>query len=539
MDTHFPSTGTHHRRRAIIDASLIALMALAAEAGHFVVRHGRAVTCADSMQYLDNALAILDPDVSADFAFRKPGYSFLMALCLAVSGGAGWAVVAVNHLLAATLAPLAYALGLRLSGMRGVGWIAGLLALARLQTFLWSDRILAEPLFAVLVTAALLATAGVAGSSPSRRCASMGGVALAAAWLVRASATAVIPATLVWMAWRCRKNGVRRLAVTCGCFFAPVMGAWLLECSLNLAGTGDFRPCTGTLGPMLVMRACSLQGAPLSAGASQQECLSLLPERAADEAYRVNKLDAWVARARAVRDRGLSEWETDALMRQAGWDTLMDHAPAYARTTAELTALQLWRGGDQWLSDAFIREDALPVISTSTEASPSREPPAWFVGCALPHRSEARATEVARMLQDFETRKAGFSGSQPWNTLRYAVMHRVAKACFAAAAALGRIPPLLSLLLCFWLCRDRGLCALLALVYVVDALLAAATLTSLDVVPRMQDVWLGADSALAATALGLSLVELRRTAESLALLRMRQLRMRQPMDAIGHGSSHA
>ncbi len=510
MDTQSPSSRAVPRRGVILDAALITLLALMAEAGHFAVRHGRAVTCADSMQYLDNALAILDPLVHADFSFRKPGYSLLMALCLAISGGAGWAAVAVNHVLAAALAPLAYAFGLRLSGMRGIGWLAAVLTIARLQTFLWSDRILAEPLFAFLITAALLATACAAGSSKSWRWVLIGGVGLAAAWLVRASATAVILAMLVWLAWRFRGSGVRRLAAVCGCLLVPVMCAWLVECTLNLGGTGVFRPCTGTLGPMLVMRGCSLQGAPLSAGASQQECLALLPERSADEAYRVNKLDAWVARARAVRDRGLNEWETDALMRRAGWDTLMDHAPAYARTTAELTALQLWRGGDRWLSNAFIREDALPVITTLTSAPLCVEPPAWFVGCALPHRSDERAAQVARMLRNFEITKAAFAVAEPWNTLRYAVMHPVAKACASAVAALGGIPPLLSLLLCLWLCRDRGLCAILALVYVADALLAAATLTSLDVVPRMQDVWLGTDSALAATALGLASVRLAR-----------------------------
>lgn len=489
---------------------LITLLALMAEAGHFAVRHGRAVTCADSMQYLDNALAILDPVVHTDFSFRKPGYSLLMALCLAASGGAGWAVVAANHLFAAALAPLAYFLARRLSGLRGAGWLAAVMAIARLQTFLWSDRILAEPLFAFLVTTALLAAGAAGGSSKIWRWALISDAVLAAAWLVRASATAVIIAVLVWLAWCFCGNGVRRLAAVCGCLLVPVMCAWLLECTLNLAGTGAFRPCTGTLGPMLVMRACSLQGAPLSAGASQQECLALLPERSADEAYRVNKLDAWVARARAVRDRGLDEWETDVLMRRAGWGTLMDHAPAYARTTAELTALQLWRGDVDLLSDAFIREDALPVISTSTIGTPSIAPHAWFVGCALPHRSDARATEVARMLQDFESVKAGFVSSQPWTALRYAVMHPIAKACIATVAALGRIPPLLSLLLCLWLCRDRQLGSLLALAYVADALLAAATLTSLDVAPRMQDVWLGTDSALAAAALGLAFVKLAR-----------------------------
>lgn len=487
------------------DLVLLAAIALTFEGGRFSIRHGRAIVCADSMQYLDGADAILDGESSPVFAFRKPGYAFFLAGISAGLGPEGWKIVLVQHLLHATLALLAYLTARTLGTWRGGAWGAGLMTVAAAGKLVWADRIMSETLYAVLLTGGLLCgLRALRDDAKAARAWGGAGALLALAWMTRSSATAVLAATAA-IAFVSLRRTPRRALQACTALMLPVTAALVFECGLNLAGAGEFRPCTGTLGPMMLMRTRALegQGAPETPAAAR--CAALLPERRAEDAFRAHPLDVWIARHRAITEARLSEWDADALFRDAALAGIRANPGSYLTTTAILSGAHLARLSSTRLEAALPEVERLPMIAAPNAAgSPSAGDP-WYLAWALPHRTRTDAIALSIRLRSFEEQRAAVASHDPLTTLRYFVMHPLTEGVLQFLRIPGRflLPPL-ALAGCWLLGARRKPLILLAAAGLADALLVGLTGSSLDAVARFQAVWAATDAALAATCLTLA-----------------------------------
>ncbi|MCG3130298.1 MAG: hypothetical protein FLDDKLPJ_01052 [Phycisphaerae bacterium] len=490
----------------------LAAIALAVEGGRFAVRHGRAIVCADSMQYLDGANAILTGESSPVFAFRKPGYAFFLAGISAGVGPEGWKIVLVQHVMHAALALLAY-LGARTLGTgRGGAWAAGLMTVAAVGELVWADRIMSETLYAVLMTGGLLcglqALRGEAKAAPAWWGA---GALLALAWLTRSSATAILVATVFAALVSLRRTPWRALHA-CAALMIPAAAAFAFECGLNFAGAGEFRPCTGTLGPMLLMRTRALEGQGAPEAPAAARCAALLPERSAEDAFRAHPLDVWVARHRAIADARLSEWNADEAFRDAALEGIRANLGSYLKTTAILSAAHLARLPSARIEAALPDVERLPMIAAPpAKTAPSAGDP-WYLAWALPHRTCADAIALSTRLRSLEEQRAACASCEPLTTLRYVVMHPLTEGVLQFLRMPGRflLPPL-ALAGCWLLGAHRKPLALLAAGCIADALLVGLTGSSLDAVARFQAVWTATDAALAATCLALIARRLART----------------------------
>lgn len=497
------------------DLVLLAAIALAFEGGRFSIRHGRAIVCADSMQYLDGADAILDGQSSPVFAFRKPGYAFFLAGISGGLGPEGWKIVLVQHLLHATLALLAYLTARTLGTGRGGAWGAGLMTVAAAGKLVWADRIMSETLYAVLLTGGLLCgLRALRDEAKAARAWWGAGALLALAWMTRSSATAVLAATAAITLGSLRR-APRRALQACAALVLPVAAALVFECGLNLAGAGEFRPCTGTLGPMMLMRTRALegQGAPETPAAAR--CAALLPERRAEDAFRAHPLDVWIARHRAIAEARLSEWDADALFRNAALSGIRANPGSYLTTTAILSGAHLARLSSARLEAALPEVERLPMLAAPNAAgAPSAGDP-WYLAWALPHRTRTDVIALSIRLRSFEEQRAAVASHDPLTTLRYFVMHPLAEGVLQFLRIPGRflLPPL-ALAGCWLLGARRKPLVLLAAAGIADALLVGLTGSSLDAVARFQAVWAATDAALAATCLTLAA---RRVARIVAL----------------------
>ncbi|GMU37441.1 MAG: glycosyltransferase family 39 protein [Phycisphaerae bacterium] len=487
------------------DLVLLAAIALTFEGGRFSIRHGRAIVCADSMQYLDGADAILDGESSPVFAFRKPGYAFFLSGISAGLGPEGWKIVLVQHLLHATLALLAYLTARTLGTGRGGAWAAGLMTVAAVGQLVWADRIMSETLYAVLMTGGLLCgLRALRDEAKAARAWWGAGALLALAWMTRSSATAVLAATAA-TAFVSLRRTPRRALQACTALMLPVTAALVFECGLNLAGAGEFRPCTGTLGPMMLMRTRAMegQGAPETPAAAR--CAALLPERRAEDAFRAHPLDVWIARHRAITEARLSEWDADALFRDAALAGIRANPGSYLTTTAILSGAHLARLSSTRLEAALPEVERLPMIAAPNAAgSPSAGDP-WYLAWALPHRTRTDAIALSIRLRSFEEQRAAVTSHDPLTTLRYFVMHPLTEGVLQFLRIPGRflLPPL-ALAGCWLLGARRKPLVLLAAAGLADALLVGLTGSSLDAVARFQAVWAATDAALAATCLTLA-----------------------------------
>jgi len=139
-----------------VDLVWVIGLSLVAQMTCFSAAQGRAVISADSIQYVAAAEALLHGDSVPHFEMRKPGFIFWLWLIGVIAGNMGWAVIAANHALLATLPVAAYGFGTLLHS-RLLGWCAALVTMAKLQTAVWGNRMMSEALYATLLSFGLLA----------------------------------------------------------------------------------------------------------------------------------------------------------------------------------------------------------------------------------------------------------------------------------------------------------------------------------------------------------------------------------------------
>ena len=491
----------HIRVTAIrwVDVGLILAIGLAAEAGHFAWRDGRAVISGDSIQYVDAAEALLSADAAPDFAVRKPGYPLLLAGLALLVGNMSWAAIAANHLLLSTLPLAAYGLGCRLHS-RVTGWLAALFAVAQLQALVRGGRIMSEAPYMFFVSFGILFLAVAFGRPRQVRWLIATGVFLAAAWLIRSIAiVAIVPAlglTVLLLRRTPRQAVVASLAL-----MLPVAAAVVVECGLNARHGGQFRTSTGSLGLMMMMRARHLQGLPMADSEVGRRCLSLLPDRDPEDAYRASELDTWVARYRAVHDYGMTDWATDALMRRAAMDTAVEAPLEFLAGGVDVFARHLLHRGSVEAFGYVPESRRLPILEHEAAAGDPDSQRRWYAYWALPNRSLDRSLELTARVETHATERAPFAGMEPFSTLRYATLHPAVQTAMRLICIPASLWAPLALAVCGLLGFNRRVCLLVALVYVLEAAAIAICCPSVSAFNRYQCVWLATDAALSASAI--------------------------------------
>ena len=494
-----PANPLWRSRLVRLDVVLILAIGLVAECAHFTWRDGRPVLNGDSVQYVDSAEALLTPGLSATFALRKPGYPLLLAGVGWLTGNMSWSALAVNHVLLGMLPLAAYGIGCILLS-RAAGWLAALLAMARLQTLVTGDRIMSESPFMLLLAFGILCLATVLRDQRTMRLLAVAGLLLAMAWLFRAVAIVTIFAGLVCCAWLFRDRPKRLVGAWC-CLILPLAGAAIFECSMNYTAHGQFRTSTGSLGLMLMMRTRHLQGLPLPRTETVKRCLDLLPERDPEDAFRASELDTWVARYRAIHDLGLDEWQTDALMKQAALQIAAAHPLAFLEASQNIFARHLLRRAEIRLDRYVPIADRQPCIVHPAAVDDPDAERNWYAYWGLPHRSLEESRDLAKRMQTAAEARAPFARTEPMPTLRYASMSPAVTDVATELVNLASIWPGFALILFLIVGPSRGCCALLGLTYVLEAGLISLCCPSEIAAARYQSVWLVSDSALAAALL--------------------------------------
>ena len=484
--------------RTLLDVLLILAMGLVAEAAHFTWRDGRAVVNGDCIQYVDAAEALLSEDTTPNFALRKPGYPLILAGVARATGNMTWAPIAVNHLLFQALLPLAaYGLGRNLRSRR-VGWVAAVLTIAQLQAFIGGDRLMSESAFMCFTSFGLLALAAGLRHRCSLRLIAMAGLLLAASWLTRSVAAVVIAASLLCALWVMRKEPRRALAA-CLCLALPVATAALIECSLNRKYSGHFRLSTGSFGMMLLNRTRQVQGLPLPDTDAGRRCLELLPQHADDGTYWA--LEEWVARYTAVHDNGMDDWAFDALMTRAAVEMIAAHKTEFLKCSLDVFTRQLLRRGDGSSYAHVPPEMRLPTTLHAAAVDDPKATERWYAYWALPHRSLEESLALASRVESGASVRAPFTQNSTWATLRYISRCAPVVDVMGVLRSAGRIWPGFALILCAALGLNRRTCALLAIVYILEAALLSICMPTEFAHERFQSVWLVTDTTLAAALL--------------------------------------
>lgn len=484
------------RRHVRLDIVLVLLIGVMAECAHFSWRDGRPILNADSAQYVDAAQALLSPDRDANFSLRKPGYPFMLAGGALLTGDMSWSALALNHFLLGLLPLAAYGFAAVMLS-RWAGWLAAILTIARLQTFVLGDRIMSEALYLFLLSFGLLAAVMAITRAPRAARAYMvsAGVLLAGAWLVRGVAIVPIAAAIACCAWVYRSEP-RRILRASLCLIVPLTGVVLFECSLNYANQRQFRTSTGSFGLMMMMRTRHMQGLPMPQGDSARQALALLPERNSDDAYRASELDAWVARYRAIHDHGLDEWETDALMKETALQIVAEHPIEFLRFSADIFGRHLLRRDGVQLDPHVPTVHRLPCVPHVAGTDDPDFEWNWWAYWGLPYRSIEDSQRLALNMQAAAEVRAPFAHTEPLPTLRYVSMTPAVKNTARMLGEVASIWPGLALIVLMILGANRVGCVLIVLAYVLDAGLISLCCPSEIAAARYQSIWLVTDTAL-------------------------------------------
>ncbi len=503
-------------RRTAVDAVLILAIGLTAQMGRFSWQGGRFMVNADSVQYVDGAEALLDPEQTPNFGFRKPGYALVLAAVAVLFGNMGYAAVAVNHFCYGLLPAAAYGLGCNLHS-RWTGWVAAILTIARLQALFWADRIMSEPVYTCLLTFGLLVLACWLSRQRKARWLVFAGLLLGGAWLVRAAAVAVIVAAVavlvfLWhrlpagetTGWkpvphienRCQRP--RRILAACACLLAPIGAAVLFECELNRRWGGHFRTCTGGLGPMLLMRARYLQGVEFPDTTAARACAALLPERDPGDAYCVNKLDTWVAHHRAVQTRSMDEWTFDALARRAALEMFAADPVKYLSTSGKIIFRHALRRRNDPMLARYAWPGHAPMLLPGDAPDNAQSREQWYTYWALPHRSRAQSQALVARMHAVATQQAPFALAGPLTSIRHLTLLPAATAVVGVLIRVGAVWPGFALIGCGLLGLNRRTCLLLGLVYLADCVLIGMCGATDEANRRFQEVWIAIDTTLAA-----------------------------------------
>ena len=114
----------------------------------------------DTGEYLESARALLDQHAILDHdgqpqTRRGPGYIPLVALVLACGGGVA-SLTLLNHLFAACFAPLTFAIARASGASLAAATAAAVIVTIHPDVLSWSDFVLSEPLFVLLMLIGLL-----------------------------------------------------------------------------------------------------------------------------------------------------------------------------------------------------------------------------------------------------------------------------------------------------------------------------------------------------------------------------------------------
>jgi hypothetical protein len=490
------SSKTHSTRTVVtvLDCVLILAGSLLIEAAHFAGRQGRYVLSPDAVQYVDGAEALIDGRQNAHFDYRKPGYSIVLAAVSLFVGNMGWAAVVVNYALGLLLPLLAYALGLRLCS-RSAGWLAAILVITQLDGSHRAERIMSENVYAFALTLGILVFSKALAQQRTAIWAGASGMALGFAWLTRSAASGPIGAAalvLVGVLWR----SPARAAAAFVAYTVPIAACVLVECALNDRFAGRFRPCTGTNGSMLLLRTRYTLGLPFPETKAARDCLSLVPERTGEDAYRHHLQDAWVAWHRAVQDRGLDTWTFERTARTAALEMIAKHPWPYLRSFAAVFVRQLLRqDGDPSIRrlpsgnpPSVLLPEGIPDGSDSRES--------WYLYWTLPRRSPAEAAALIDRMRAAAEEKAPFGDGPIWRRLRSWSREPILADVFGLLRALATLWPGWALVFYRRLGLNPGMCLLVALAYLTDALIVGATAFGDNDIERFQYVWLAVDAAL-------------------------------------------
>lgn len=484
------------RRAICADLTVIALLSVIAQMTHFSAQKGRTVINGDSAQYVANAEALVSDDKTPHFEMRKPAYSFLLAGLLLIGGSLGWPAIALNNLLIATLPLAAYGLGLHLRS-RTLAWLAAVLTAVRLQYVVYGDRLMSEALYTCLLSFGLLLL--VVGLSRTRvRWLCGAGCLIGLAWLTRASATAVMPAALAIIVWTNRRSW--RRAVLCSMAFGlPVVCTVVFECSLNARYARDFKTSTSTAGASLLLRMRHDQGAAMPPGAAAA-ILSLLPERSRADAYIASPIDIWVARYHAVHDRGMDEWTYDRLMGGVALEMARDDPAAFSRHTAAVFAHHILRRPGVFPPAPELKKFRLSGIVHPNAPDRATGERYWFTHYALPHLSESESVQLVDRMKVSADQTAPFAHARVWSIIRYLKTKPPIAVTLNALHWLATLWPGFALAALAFVGVQRRTCAVLAIAYVLDALMIGVFTAANE---RMSFVWVVSDTTLAAALVAL------------------------------------
>lgn len=511
-----PSEGAKRGRAALtLDVGLILLFSFALEAVFASPAQGRAISCGDSLQHVDGALALLDPAATANFGFRKPGYTLLLAFIAWLTGRLSWHVVVLQHIFLALLPLGAYFLGRSLQG-RWAGRLAAALVLAELQTAVWGNRIMSEPLYALLLTFGLVALIhGLQCQKGLSVWLAVAGGLLGMAWLTRSVAVVVVG--VAGAAVVCTLQGKRRWAAVAA-LGVPIMLAMAAECGLNWATQGRFRPSTGGVGTMVLTRARYLDGSPLPRTPTVERLKAWLPERSWDEAFLANMLDVCIARAHALREGGLDDWAFDAIAKKAGLEVIAADPWPWVKVGAVIFWHQMSRSvGDDDFSSAATR---LPIPESPMARNPEHAQSHWYAYWFVPERSAEASLALSDQMDRWGGERSPLLGSEFFKTGRYALTWSPVEAVLKAlrgVAAVGVLPAMGLLLL---VGGRKGPWVVLAVSIVLEALLVAAVGSTETANRRYQFPWLAVDAALMGAAIAATTAAVRRGVEATGTLRV-------------------
>ena len=132
------------------------------------------------------------------------------------------------------------------------------------------------------------------------------GLLLGLSWLTRGAASPTIAVAFAAILVSMRYDR-RRAVASCGLLAVPIACCVVLECGLNLAYAGRFRPSNGTVGATTLLRARYFEGFDLPDTPDAAKVMALLPERGREEAYLPDHLHVWFARYHALHEMGLPE----------------------------------------------------------------------------------------------------------------------------------------------------------------------------------------------------------------------------------------
>jgi len=482
-------------RGIVMDVLLILCLGLVAEAAYFAPKQGRAMFTGDSVQHVDSAEALLSADRQPYFAFRKPGYSYILAGLGWATGNMSWSAVVANHFFLGLLPLAAYGLSRKLLN-RTAGWLAAILLMARLQTALYGVRIMSEASFALFLSYGALAFIHALSARRGYRWMTAAGILMACAWLIRAVGVALIGSGAIVLLVVYRR-APRKAAMNLACLMIPVVCGAIFECGINYRYSGQFRLTTGGFGMVLQTRARYFQGSDWSDDENTPWFLGLLGERTREEAFAVNRLDGCVARARALRG-GMDEWTFNRLAKQSALGMFWAEPLKYVKAFAVITTRHLLRRrlgpSASWThptkeAPIIVHEDVRAGIDPQEH---------WYAYWFLPERSIDESTALVARMKQAAAQRAPFGHGGAFATLRY--LNGLPSVCdvLSVIRSVAFLWPGFALILCGMLGLNRRVCLFLALAYLLDAGIVGACGSTDTDNERYQFVWLATDTALVA-----------------------------------------